>query len=441
MVKDKGVILVLVQRIWQAAAGAVTLFCVAYFLSPVEQGYYYTLSNLAALYMALDMGLSAVLVQFAAKEFIGLSWGRAGKVKGAYPSRFLNLIRLSLRWYLSAALIFLFIYPAGVAFIGKGHGNLSYDWKGPWALLVFATSVCLMNFGSLSLTEGSGRVAEVYLIRLVQGVAGAIGVWTVLATGGGLYAVGMMQTISAVVVCTWVFMRRRYMILQAFKEKTADFHWKTEVWPLQWRVGGTWIAGYAMVFMHVPVLFHIKGPVSAGRMGITMTVANMLSLLALSWVTARIPAMSRAVSLKDWKGLDQTYWPAFRMSCITFIAGAAGFMAVRFALQGTSFSSRFLPINETAELLLAMGFYHVSGLFALYLRAHFKEPFLIPALTGAALTAVATILAAYSWGSQGVVAVLVVINLLYFFPIALLMLIYFRKKWHAPVYGTATRKV
>jgi len=29
---------------------------------------------MAALYMALDMGLSSVLVQFAAREFIGFSW-------------------------------------------------------------------------------------------------------------------------------------------------------------------------------------------------------------------------------------------------------------------------------------------------------------------------------------------------------------------------------
>ena len=72
---DNGSVMVFAQRAWQALAGVITLAFVAHFLSPVEQGYFYTLASIAALYMALDMGLSTVLVQFAAREFIGLSWG------------------------------------------------------------------------------------------------------------------------------------------------------------------------------------------------------------------------------------------------------------------------------------------------------------------------------------------------------------------------------
>ena len=101
---------------------------------------FYTLANLAALYMALDLGLSAVLVQFAAREFVGLSWGIEGKVEGAVPSRFLTLVRLSMFWYGAAAVVFLLAYPAGVIFLGNGHGDLGYDWHGPWALLVCATA-------------------------------------------------------------------------------------------------------------------------------------------------------------------------------------------------------------------------------------------------------------------------------------------------------------
>ena len=420
----------LAQRVWQAGAGMVTLIFVTHFLSPIEQGYFYTLASLAALHMALDLGLSTVLVQFSAKEFIGLSWGAGGVVLGGNSSRFLTLVRLSIRWYCIAAVIFLFIYPAGIVFIGNSHGDPGYSWHGPWALLICATAVCLMALPALSLTEGSGRVAEVYLIRLIQGVIGAVTVWTVLAMGGGLYAVAMMPTISAVVACIWLFIRRRRMILQAFREKNFNFHWKVEVWPFQWRIGGSWFAGYALVSMHVPVLFQTRGPIEAGQMGITMTIANMLTLLSLSWVTAKIPSMSRFVTIKDWVHLDEVYWQAFRMSCLTFVSGAMGFMILRFVLEWTPYGKRFLPVMETAELLLAMGCYHVYGLFGAYLRAHFREPFLLPSLIGAILTAGTTIWAASRWGSGGVVTVLVIINSCFFFPIALYLLIHLRQKWH-----------
>ena len=421
--------MVLAQRAWQAIAGVMTLAFVAHFLSPVEQGYFYTLASIAALHMALDMGLSAVLVQFAAREFVGLSWGMGGVVEGAATSRFLTLIRLSLRWYGTAAVIFLLVYPAGVVFLASGHGDLGYDWRGPWALLVCATAAGFVFLPALALTEGSGGVAEVYAVRLVQGLLGAVAAWAVLAMDGGLYAVAMMPAVSAVVAGVWLFARRRRMVVQAFQERMGNFHWDVEVWPLQWRIGASWLAGYALVLMHVPLLFRTQGPIVAGQMGVTMTVANMLSLLALSWMTARIPAMARAVSTKDWAHLDHVYWRAFRMSCLTFIVGATLFIIVRWALEWTPYGRRFLPVVETAGLLLAMGFYHVSGLFAAYLRAHLREPFLWPSLIGALLTAAAAIWAAPQWGATGVVTVLVVINGLFFLPIALWLWVLLRRKW------------
>lgn len=423
--------MVLAQRAWQAASGVATLALVAHFLSPAEQGYFYTLASIAALHMVLDMGLSAVLVQFAAREFIGLSWGAGGRVEGAEPSRFLALVRLSLCWYGAAAVLFLLIYPAGALFLAEGHdGNAGDGWRGPWALLVGATAAGFVFLPALALGEGSGDLAEVYAVRLVQGVVGAFAAWAVLARGGGLYAVAMLPAAGALVAGLWLLARRRRMVVQAFRAKTAGFHWGVEVWPLQWRIGASWLAGYALVLMHVPLLFRTQGPAVAGQMGVTMTVANMLSLLALSWMTAHIPAMTRAVVQQDWAHLDHLFWRAFRRSCLAFAGGAVLFAIVRSALEWTPYGSRFLPVLETMGLLFAMGLYHVSGLFAAYLRAHLREPFLWPSLFGALLTAVAAIWAAPHWGSAGIVSVLATINTLYFFPMALWLWVHLRRKWH-----------
>ena len=43
--RDSGSVMVLTQRVRQAAAGVVTLAFVARFLSPVEQGYFHTLAR------------------------------------------------------------------------------------------------------------------------------------------------------------------------------------------------------------------------------------------------------------------------------------------------------------------------------------------------------------------------------------------------------------
>lgn len=428
--RDKNSVMVLAQRAWQALAGVVTLAFVAHFLSPVEQGYFYTLASVAALYMLLDMGLSTVLVQFAAREFVGLSWGGHGQVEGAEPTRFLTLVRLSLRWYCIAGLIFLLAYPAGVAFLSYSNNDLGYDWRGPWALLVCSTAAGLVFLPVLALSEGSGCIAEVYTIRLIQGLLGAVAAWVTLAIGGGLYAVAMMPLSGVIVAAVWLFVRRRRMVVQALQTMIVDFHWGREIWPLQWRIGASWLAGYALVLMHVPLLFRTQGAVVAGQMGVTMTVANMLSLIALSWMTASIPAMTRSISTKDWLHLDELYWRAFRISCKAFFASAVLFFIMRLMLELTSYGERFLSVKETAGVLLAMGFYHVSGLFAAYLRAHFREPFLWPSLIGAFLTASAVIWAAPIWGAAGVVTALLCVNSLFFLPIAIWLWIRLRGEWH-----------
>lgn len=424
------VVAVLGQRGWQAAAGVVTLALVAHYLTPVEQGYFYTLASIAALYMALDMGLSAALVQLSAREFVGLAWGQAGEVRGAAPSRFQALVWLSLRWYGVAAVVFLLVYPAGIAFMGDGGGGLGYDWRGPWAILVCATAAGLVFLPALALVEGSGNVAEAYAVRLVQGLIGALAAWTVLVLGGGLYAVAMAPVAGAVVAGMWIFARRRRMVAQAFQEKPAGFRWQAEVWPLQWRIAASWLAGYVLVLMHAPLLFRTQGPTVAGQMGLTMTVANTLSLLALAWVTARIPAMAQAASTKDWVSLDRIYWRAFRFSAIAFVAGAILFMLIRVALEWTAYGERFLSVAESAGLVVASGFYHLSAMFAAYLRTHSREPFLWPSLIGAGMTAAAAVYVAPRWGSAGVVAVLVALNALFFFPASVWLRAHLRREWH-----------
>lgn len=425
-----GTIAVLGQRAWQAMAGIATLAFVMRFLSPIEQGYYYTLASLASLHMAFDMGLSTTLVQFSAREFIGLSWQKGGMVDGVAKAKFLELARSSVNWYLTSALIFFLIYPIGLVFLSHGQGALNYDWHIPWFLLVCSTAVGLVILPIFTLVEGSGRISEVYMVRLIQGVLGAGAAWLVLAYGGGLYAVAMTSTLGALVAGIWVLIFRRKMLLQVIRVKVTKLKWSLEIWPLQWRIAVSWLAGYVLVQMYTPLLFRTHGPEMAGQMGVTITVANMISLLSLAWMTAKIPAMAQATSLREWSMLDLIFWRAFRLSVLSFVVGAMAFIMIRYILDSTPYGVRFLPFSETVVLLLAMGFYHVSGLFAAYLRAHLREPFLWPSLIVSGLTVFAAVWVAPTWGAAGIVTILLAVNALLFFPMSLVLWNHLRRKWH-----------
>ena len=418
-------------RSWQAIAGLVTLAFIGYFLSPTEQGFYYTFASLAALQMLLDMGLSTVLVQVAAHEFNGLVWQSKGELSGKASERFHALVRKSFIWYSFAAVVFLIAYPSGLLFLEGNPNSVTYNWHGAWLTLVIVTSASLLVLPFLSIIEGSGKVKEVYRLRLIQSVLGGVAVWLTLALGGGLYAVAMMPAMGVLVGVIWIGVRRPFLITNVFKSSHIVFHWGTEIWPLQWRLGVSWICGYFLMQMHTPLLFKTQNPIVAGQMGVTITIASMLSLLAMAGVTSRIPELAKSAGARDWTSLDQTFNQSFIYSLMALVLGSLVFICTRVALEWTSYGVRFLPILETAGLLTAVLFAHISGLLAVYLRAHRREPFMWTSLIAALLTATMAIWVAPKWGSAGIVMVLLAVNIVFGLPVTIWLWLRLRKKWHS----------
>jgi len=69
---DGAVAFTSLARAVSIAGSTVTVLLIVRFLSPIEQGYYYTLLSLVALQMVFELGFSFVVQQLAAHECIHL---------------------------------------------------------------------------------------------------------------------------------------------------------------------------------------------------------------------------------------------------------------------------------------------------------------------------------------------------------------------------------
>lgn len=78
-----------------------TVLLVVRFLSPLEQGYYYTLLSLVSLQMVFELGFSFVVQQLAAHECVHLEINADGSISGDGVAhvRLASTLQLSLRWY------------------------------------------------------------------------------------------------------------------------------------------------------------------------------------------------------------------------------------------------------------------------------------------------------------------------------------------------------
>src|SRR3972149_2579738 len=97
---DRAIGFTVASRFWQLAATSVTLFLIVRYLTPEEQGFYYTFQSMLGLQVLVELGLGGVLMQFVSHEWAGLSFTPDRRVLGdpVCRDRFVSLVRLGGRW-------------------------------------------------------------------------------------------------------------------------------------------------------------------------------------------------------------------------------------------------------------------------------------------------------------------------------------------------------
>ncbi|RKP59075.1 hypothetical protein [Pararobbsia silviterrae] len=431
------ILTIIAQRGWQAGSGLVTVILVAHFLSPVQQGWYYSFLSLAAIYTLFDLGLSSVLIQLTAHLFVSTRWLDDGGTAGDAKDRFDALVRMSARLYVAlAAAFFALLLPCGIAFF-HWHGTADTlpigDWLPAWILLAFATTAGIPIVPFLAFIEGSGRVKEAYRVRLAQGVAGAICAWLAIALGKGLWAPALPALTGALVGGAWLLARRPGLLASArSRTHRATLSWRREIWPLQWRIGLSWLSGYLLTQIYTPILFHSQGAVVAGQMGLSLTIANMLGLLAQSWIARRVPAMAQAASRRDWRRLDTLFRHDFGFATLAFAVGALGLTVARIALDATPFGARLLPPAPFVGLLLVVGLGNSVNMLSAQLRSFRREPLFWVAIAGACMTVPLSIWAADRYSAAGVVLAMLCVQALFIVPVSAIVWRRCNLSWRTP---------
>jgi len=412
-------------------------------LSKVQQGFYYTIGSLLTLQIFFELGLMTVIAQFASHEFAQLSWGQQGAVHGdrVARERFLDLLAKGLKWFAVAAVVLvLVLVPVGLIFLGQEHAdNVDFAWRLPWILAVLGTASNLVVIPFFAVVMGSGEVVTVNHREMVGAVASSFLSWLVLGINGGLYAVFAVTCGTSLISWSFLLRRKPELLREArvrlFHRPQADVaqvSWREEVWPLQWKIAITWIAGYFVFQLFTPVLFHYQGAVVAGQMGMTMSATNALLAVSLTWITSSTPEFGRLVALKDWKSLDTLFFRVLRQSFLVAALGATtGALLIEGLQVYSNLGNRFLPASHAALLFAAIAVQVIVSGLGSYLRAHKQEPLLPLSVALGFMQGAATWLLGRKYSDLGVISSYMAITLLIALPVAVIIWQRFRSRWHS----------
>lgn len=416
---DRAIGYSLIGQVWSVLAGPLSVVFLAHFLTPVEQGFYYTFSGVLALLIFLELGLGFVLLQFASHEKAALEWTAGGTLEGdpAAKARLSSLLRRVLFWYaVLAVLSVVLLWPIGVWFFHRQPTpHPEVVWQGPWIAVVLVSAVNLLLTPVLSVLEGCGLIVQISGVRTVQRIAASLVTWGCLYVGLRLYTIVGLNLALVVVACAWVWKEKRVALLDllAVPSHPARVDWWREVWPLQWRVALSGASSYFIFAFFNPVLFTYHGAVAAGQMGMTMTIVSTLAGGPMSWVGTKIAPFGTLIAKKQWRELDAMFFPAMWQSLAIMAVFESFFLLGVFYLHfiGHKWSIRLIDPLPLALLILATLMSAIVGCEALYLRAHKQEPYVFLSLVGALFVALSTYFLGRPFAALGMTAGYLVVNI------------------------------
>lgn len=397
-------IAVFLQKSWQGFSGLVTAVLVTYFLSPDEQGYYYAIGSLLSGYVLLDLGLSGLLVQVSARMAPAVAGGMSNT--GKDRDDFLGMIAWSRRWYARASMISLLLLPVGFLYFSAAEiGPTTVRWQLPWVAVVLAVAFSLSAYPIQSIVEGLGRVSEVYGIRLLHYVVGALLAWVLLAIGSGLYAPAMAPLAVGLVSYAW-WAARRDKLLGGARGNPDHFRWQEQLWPLQRKVALSWFSSY--LFLNAPTLivFYFSDKASAGQLGLSVVIANLLGSLCASWLIAKVPRITHLVAQDRHADSHQLFLKEFRKALLLMVGGYAVATLVVFYFGDTFMARRILAPSQLVLLFLVFVIFHSMGLLSVYFRARGRELLAVPAFIATVAGLVAAMVLIRTDGVTGVLLAL-----------------------------------
>ena len=399
-------------RLSQIAGSTGTVLLIIRYMSAVEQGYYYTLLSLVALQTIFELGFSFVIQQLAAHETVHLKLDGDGTVGGdaAAHARLASVLQLTLRWYRRAAvLLAVLLLPLGFFFFSRDAGAVArVGWQGPWVTAALAVSGTFLLTPFYSFLEGCNQVRQVARLRLFQALVVVLVSWAAIRCHHGLYACALVNLGTSATGAIFLFGNRR--LLLGLLRHPAGEHavsWKREVWPFQWRIAVSWFCSYFTMQVFTPILFASRGPLEAGRMGLSLSIVGYLPILALCWITTKATPFGQLIRMGRLAELDGLFARTMRQALGLLLALVVVCFALVLAVQAAlpRIAVRMESPGVIALLLLTSISSFLVASLGVYLRSFKREPFLVQSVVVAGCTIVGALAGAPRFGDRAVALV------------------------------------
>ena len=255
--------------------------------------------------MALsELGLSVGITIFASHNLHKLKLDRFNGFSGneVYIRKAISLFRFSFKLFFIIALLgFLIAGITGHVFFSL-NDNFVIDWKAAWWIVMIGTTLNLLIVPIFSYLEGFNKYYWVAITRISAKLFSSIILWLCIINNYGLFSQGISLLINFFILIFLSFYYWKTAFYQIIKSKTdKSINWFKETFDFQWRVALSHLAGYLLFQIITPIAFSLKGPILAGKIGLSFAIISAVTTLATSWLHVKGAFFGSLVKQKKWE--------------------------------------------------------------------------------------------------------------------------------------------
>jgi hypothetical protein len=384
---DRAVAFTLLNRLTVMMTAVITLALVITYLPPDRQGYYFTFTSLLLLQSFLELGMGIVLVQFMSHEWSAMKLVDGDLVGSARSlARVGALVRIGLRWYLLAAVVFALVIGCSGTWLLLRQDAPS-DVLLPWWSLCAMVSLSLLLVPLRSFLEGANQVVRVQTNASQIVVCASAAGWIALVAGLDLYSLTVVAGTTAI-LGLWLYGRAAKPFLRAARRGSGDegLSWRNEFWPQQWRIALSLMSGFCVFQSFVPILFYVQGAVVAGQMGASLQIYSAVHTLGQAWGNSRAPKFGILGAIGKFAELRAVTKDIAKRGTATAALCAAFALCAVGVLKIMDYKAdRFIGLVPLAVLLGTSVLLQRTAVETLVIRFQKAEPFVVNSVVSAVL--------------------------------------------------------
>ena len=353
---------------------------IAFYLDLETQGYLYTFISLLAIQFLFELGFTQIIITFIAYEANHLrKYKNFFKGKYTHYLRMKEIINFSIHWFRYAAFLYLLILIFVGIFVFADANKAVNLWLWPFLMMALISSIEVLVIPYFGIKEGMGFVDEVFKLRFFKVFLQSSSYLLFIYLGFGIWSLPLSLLFACMINIYFLGKNKKLFIsLSRLSHQKKHFNWKSEMLPMQYRIGIGAIAGYLTFSLFTPMTFKLLGAELAGKVGLTIALVSGITNLA---VAPSMVASQRIASLVEQRKSNEVQRLVRNLIVTSFLIHLVALIALMiiYNFLGNIYSE---ILNRALSPALFICYFFAFMLsktslpMGIYLRAHKQEPLL-----------------------------------------------------------------